>query len=76
VHANDVIGNGLVGGCINSVKHDKQKIETGEQRILQSNVLHGCFELVVLRGKIAVIEVAENSIRFNLPFHRQGWQRP
>jgi hypothetical protein len=54
VHTNDVIGNGLISGCINSVKHDKQQIKTGEQRILQSNVLHGRFELIVLQGKLSV----------------------
>jgi hypothetical protein len=59
VHANDVIGNGLVGGCINCVKHDKQQIKTGEQRILQSNVFHGRFELIVLQGKFAVTAVAK-----------------
>lgn len=49
MHAHNEIGNDVILIAVDHVQHDEQQIETGQQRILQANIFHGRFVLIVLK---------------------------
>ena len=43
-----MVGDASVAFCVDRIQYDEQQIETGQQRVLESDVLHRRLVLIVL----------------------------
>lgn len=49
VHAQNVVRDLTILLGIHLIQHDEEQVETGQQRVLQPDVLHGSLILVILQ---------------------------